>query len=296
MAEFQGPSFEQWAAAVNQDPKRKKVDTSWLDRATKVAKGGVAPVVEEPAEEERTVAAADAAPASAPEPDAIEPEDIPLPEPEKPKYGDTLNKDLMWQAVIAAAPALIGAVAGGNMGGAAGAQAGVGALQELRKERLDQEKEQAAQDFKREALDVNKAKVKVAAMAAGQKLTRQQQQDELQRQRFEETKRHNNATESIIGQRFDVTNAKDLQNGYMKDPDVVKSQEALKSIKEAKGLIASGNASDATKVQLKLAAIYNQGRPSDQDFKAVAGSQAYWDKLARWADKGFSNKATAKDI
>lgn len=290
MAEFLGPSIEEWA-------KKKGKNISWLTRATKAANGEAEPqsVIEEapaiPEEQKRVIAETNDAP-------PIEPDEIPQPDivPAKPEFGHTLNKDMMWQAIIGAAPALLGAAIGGPQGGAAGAQAGLDSLQNLRNQRLEIEKQQAAQDLKDQALEVNKAKVKVAAAAAGQKLKRQAEQDSFARERFAETKRHNAATEGISGDKFDVANAKDLQNSYMKDPIVVKANEALKSIKEAKGLIASGTKSDATKVQLKIAAIYNQGRPSDQDFKAVQGSQAYWDKIARWYKTGFGNQLTETDL
>lgn len=291
MAEYLGPSIEDWA-------KKKGKNISWLARAAKAASGDPVPesVIEEPTgipvDKEPRQVAAEPVQVEQPEPEV----EIPDVAPTKPEFGHTLNKDMVWQAIIGAAPALLGAAIGGPQGGASGAQIGVESLQNLRKERLDLEKQQATEDLKREALDVSKDKVKVARVVAAQKMKRQGEQDDLAERRFKETQRYHGSMENIMGQKFDVANAKDLQNGYMKDPTVVKSEEALKQIKEAKGLIASGDASDATKVQLKIAAIYNQGRPSDTDFKAVAGSQAYWDKLSRWYEKGWSNKATAGDL
>lgn len=214
-----------------------------------------------------------------------------LPAAEAPQ--DSADKDTFYHAILAAAPLLIGTALGGYQGGALGGQIGAESVGRVLAEKKEKEKIGREESEKKSKLDLEKEKLGIAREGLS-----------VKRAQVGATERLRQSTLSLQQQKFQAGQTKDeenriktLQNDFQtKEPVAKKALENIEMASQARQMLLSGKASDANKVRLKIAALFNQGRPSDKDFQAVAGSQALWDRAARYAQEKLSNEATANDV
>lgn len=207
----------------------------------------------------------------------------PPPVQEEPKK---INKNSIYEALIGLGPMLVGAAVGGYDGGAIGGQVGANAVNKMDADRKSQE-----------AIDRELAKEK-------KKDDLEQQKLQLDKQKLSSSERLRMATLESIKDRSEKSgeraqgdaNAKHIRNLQTEfNKAIAKQEDAIQKVSDSRSIIASGSASDLQKVQLRLASIFNDGRPTDKDVLPFKGSTALLDKLERVVKAGTVNASTAMD-